>query len=277
MSRAGDVQFDEIGYWSELKLEIVQKYAAAYSTILSNQPLWHAYIDAFSGPGVNISRQTGEFVLGSPMNALLVQPPFRHFFFIDIDRDKAHSLRKLVGDRGDVLVCEGDANEVLLNEVFPQVRWEDFRRGLCLLDPYGLDLDWRVVAKAGRMKSIDMFLNVPVMDMNRNVLWRNPEKIPPEGIERMNRFWGDESWRHVAYSSQGMLFNDMLVKQEPEAVVDAYRGRLRDVAGFAYVSEALPMRNSKGTTVYYLLLASQKEVATGIVNDIFNRYRHRSA
>jgi three-Cys-motif partner protein len=276
MSRAGGLQFDVIGYWSELKLEIVRKYAAAYSTILSKKRLWHVYIDAFAGPGVNISRQTGEFVPGSPMNALLVEPPFRHFFFIDIARDKAQSLRDLVGDRADVSVYERDANEVLLNEVFPQVRWEDFRRGLCLLDPYGLDLDWLVVATAGQMKSIEMFLNLPVMDMNRNVLWRNPEKIPTEGIERMNRFWGDGSWRDAAYSSEGMLFDDMLVKQDINVIVDAYRERLREVAGFAHVSEALPMRNSIGATVYYLLLASQKEVAADIVNSIFDKYRDRS-
>jgi hypothetical protein len=37
MNRGLDFQFDEIGYWSELKLEIVSKYALAYSGILSNQ------------------------------------------------------------------------------------------------------------------------------------------------------------------------------------------------------------------------------------------------
>jgi three-Cys-motif partner protein len=126
------------------------------------------------------------------------------------------------------------------------------------------------------MKSIDMFLNFPVMDMNRNVLWRDVEKIPPAGIHRMNRFWGDESWRQVAYTSDDMLFDDMLVKQDSKVIVDAYRKRLREVAGFDYVSGALPMRNSMGATVYYLLLASQKEVAADIVNSIFDKYRDRS-
>lgn len=28
------VQFDEIGYWSEIKLDIVREYATAYSTII---------------------------------------------------------------------------------------------------------------------------------------------------------------------------------------------------------------------------------------------------
>jgi three-Cys-motif partner protein len=56
---AKDLHFDEIGYWSEVKLEIVRKYAAAYSTILSKQPLirGHLYIDAFAGAG---SRQSGD-------------------------------------------------------------------------------------------------------------------------------------------------------------------------------------------------------------------------
>jgi len=86
----GRVQFDEIGYWSEIKLEIIKDYATAYSTILSaqeNPRLSHVYIDAFAGPGVHVSRETGEYVDGSPLNALLVKPPFRDFFFIDIDED----------------------------------------------------------------------------------------------------------------------------------------------------------------------------------------------
>src|SRR5205085_3434268 len=32
------LRFDQIGYWSQVKLEIVRDYAQAYSTILANQP-----------------------------------------------------------------------------------------------------------------------------------------------------------------------------------------------------------------------------------------------
>ena len=54
--------FDEIGYWSEVKLDIVKDYAAAYSRILAAQEkpaLHHVYIDAFAGAGVHISKATG--------------------------------------------------------------------------------------------------------------------------------------------------------------------------------------------------------------------------
>ncbi len=56
------VRFDQIGYWSELKLEIVEKYARAYSRILNAQPgLRHVYVDAFAGPGIHMSRARSEF------------------------------------------------------------------------------------------------------------------------------------------------------------------------------------------------------------------------
>lgn len=67
---------DQIGYWSEVKLDIIREYAQAYSRILAAQPrLYHLYVDAFAGSGLHVSRTTGELVAGSPLNALEVEPP----------------------------------------------------------------------------------------------------------------------------------------------------------------------------------------------------------
>ena len=153
MRRSRRVKFDEIGYWSEIKLDIVKDYASAYSRILTAQrkpALHHVYIDAFAGAGVHISKTTREYISGSPINALLVQPPFREYHLIDIDRQKVELLRELVKNRSDVHIHEGDCNRILLEKVFPNVRWEQYRRGLCLLDPYGLQLDWKVIETAGK-------------------------------------------------------------------------------------------------------------------------------
>lgn len=127
--------FDDIGPWSEIKLEIIRKYAAAYSAILTRRRgFHHVYIDAFAGAGIHVTRSTGEYVAGSPLNALLVQPPFKEYFLIDLAPDKVASLRGFVGERPDVHILPGDCNTLLLDEVFPQVRWADYRRGPCLLD-----------------------------------------------------------------------------------------------------------------------------------------------
>lgn len=273
------MKFDEIGYWSEIKLEIVRDYAKEYSKILTNQTnpsLYHVYIDGFAGGGVHVSRRTGELVPGSPLNALEIEPRFREYFLIDLDGDKVKQLHELAGDTPNVHLLAGDCNIVLLSQVFPNVRWGQYRRGMCLLDPYGLHLDWEVVATAGGMRTIDLFLNFPTMDMNRNALWRNPGAVDPDDLDRMTAYWGDESWRKVVYrpSPQRTLFGDILYeKAGNEAVAQAFRKRLQDVAGFANVPDPLPMRNSKGAVVYYLFFASQKDVAGRIVRHIFKKYR----
>ena len=58
---------------------------------------------------------------------------------------------------------------LLLEDLYPTVTWEKYRRALCLLDPYGLDLRWEVMQAAGKLKTVEIFPNFPIMDMNRNV------------------------------------------------------------------------------------------------------------
>lgn len=273
------MNFDTINYWSEIKLDIVQKYASAYSAILSNthSVKEHVYIDAFAGAGIHISKETGEPIKGSPVNALEVQPPFKKFYLIDLDEEKIENLLQFTRDKREVKVYQGDCNEVLLKDVFPNVKYTDYRRGLCLLDPYGLHLNWEVMYTAGQMGSLEIFINFPVMDMNQNVLWHNPEKVDPKQAARMDAFWGDRSWNEVVYAQEQNLFNfDWKEKvAEPNvAIAKAFQERLKKVAGFSYVPEPIPMRNSKGATVYYLFFASQNKAGAKIVEEIFNKYRN---
>jgi three-Cys-motif partner protein len=273
----GPLQFDEIGYWSEIKLEIQKEYATAYSTILAaqrNPLLHHVYIDACAGAGIHLTKVTQEFVPGSPLNALRVQPPFREYHLVDIKPEKVESLKTLIGPRKDVIVYQGDCNKILLDTIFPRVKYEDYKRGLCILDPYGLDLAWTVTYNAGQMKTFDIFLNFPVADMNRNVLWRNPDHVEDSQKERMNSFWGDETWHGAAYRTDLNLFNEP-EKQSNEDIAEAFRKRLKEVAGFARVPKPVPMRNSRGAIVYYLFFASQKNTAEHIVLDIFKKYQNR--
>ncbi len=220
-------------------------------------------------------------VWGSPLQALLIDPPFSSYYLIDLDRGNTEVLDIQVKSRTSgpydpktVSIYNGDSNKILLEKVFPLVRYEDYKRGLCLLDPYGIHLDWEVIYQAGKMKSIEIFLNFSVYDMNRNILRRNTSKVDKKQIERMNKYWGDNSWRKVAYSSEGNLFG-LEEKTTNKILSEAFQERLKKVAGFTYVPEPIPMKNSKGGIIYYLFFASHKPVAAKIVSDIFNKYRNR--
>src|SRR5260370_4491985 len=104
---AVDIEYDEIGIWSEVKLGIIKQCAAAYARILDSTRRekitslrWH-YIDAFAGPGVHLSKTTREIVDGSPLIALKTNPPFSKYHFIDADPARAKQLREIAGPRED--------------------------------------------------------------------------------------------------------------------------------------------------------------------------------
>jgi three-Cys-motif partner protein len=274
VDREEAVPIDAIGYWSEIKLDIIREYAQAYATILAKQKnMTFAYVDGFAGAGVHLDT-AGDWVLGSPLNALNVRPPFHDYYLIDLDDRRVSMLKKLTAEYSNVHLFGGDCNKVLMEEVFPQVKYENYRRALCLLDPYGLHLNWEVVARAGAMRSIELFVNFPLMDMNMNVLWHNPSRVDPKQAARMTAYWGDDSWRRVAYTGEWNLFG-FPEKEGNQVIARAYQERLKNVAGFAYVPDPLPMRNSKGAEVYYLFFASQKPVAQKIVREIFVKYHER--
>jgi three-Cys-motif partner protein len=273
-----EFRYDEIGYWSEIKLSIIKEYASAYSTIMSSPargPLQnrHIYIDGFAGAGVHVSKVSGNFVHGSPLNALLIEPPFSEYHLIDLDKGKAANLRKLTKGREDVFVYDEDCNPLLLTRILPRVEYKTYRRALCILDPYGLHLDWKVIEMAGKLGTVDMFLNFPVMDMNMNVLRRNPEGVEPAQAKRLTAYWGDDSWKTAAYSTDNLFALEE--KQDNLAVATIFRKRLKEVAGFKNVLEPVPMRNEQGGTVYYLFFASAKATANTIVRDIFRKNESR--
>jgi three-Cys-motif partner protein len=278
-----DYKADVIGYWSEIKLDIIQRYAAEYSKVMcaekqKQKGFYHLYIDGFSGAGVHISKVKRELISGSPINALKVEPPFKEYHFVDLNSKKIRALEKYVAGRIDTEVHKGDCNSVLLDKVFPKVSYGQYRRGLCLLDPYGLQLNWEVIKTAGQMKSIEIFLNFPLMGINRNVLWRNPDdpRLHPANKERMNKFWGDNSWQTLAYtpSKQMNFFGEPeLEKEGNETIAEGFRQRLIKVAGFKHVPAPMPMRNSTGAIVYYLYFATPHPVGGKIVDYIFDKYR----
>ena len=269
------MNLDEIGPWSEIKLDILHDYAAPYSKILSSYGFHHGYIDAFSGPGLHLRRGGGDQVLGSPLVALSIQPPFNEYHFIDLDGEKVKFLQGQVGNRGDVTFYTADSNHVMLESVLPRFSYTKRTRALCVLDPYKLTLDWKVVCAAGASKAIEVFINFPVMHMNRNCKHENVSRILPGELAAMDHFWGDRSWHAAMFhpSAQTNLFGDKdMDRTENRDLVNAYCQRLKQLAGFGFVADPLAMRNSRNAVVYYLIFAGPNKTGWEIVQDIYQKY-----
>ncbi|MBP8255803.1 MAG: three-Cys-motif partner protein TcmP [Opitutaceae bacterium] len=291
-SRDQNRELDRIGDWSVDKLAILKAYSEQYSLILQNQVVektntrrFHfGYIDGFAGAGEHVHKETGIIVSGSPLNALSVAKKFDEYHFIDLDADRVARLRQLSSRTANAFVHHGDCSKVLMNDLLPRFRFEEYRRALCFLDPYGMHLRWEVLATAGKMKSIEIFLNFPVMDMNRNVKKRDINQVNPDDRARMNAFWGDETWHSKMYAQSkqdnflGILdghgdSTPELEKNDNEAFAAAFQARLKEVGGFKYVPRPIPMKNSRQAVVYYLFFAGNNHTGNKIVSHLFNGYR----
>jgi three-Cys-motif partner protein len=258
---------DKLGEWSERKIAIVSKYAAAYANILVGQRLKHFYIDGFAGGPIALRKETGEQIATTARRIFEIEPAFAGYHLVDADADKVAAMASACAGRPQAIVVHGDANKVL-PVIFETIRYSDFKRALCFLDPYKILLDWQVICAAGRMKTIEAFIHFPTGDIQRNVLRNNPNELVPAEVVRMNALWGDESWRQVAYANHPTLFGPELKKQPIDDLLKAFADRLKLVAGFKYVSQASPMRNSTGVILYHLIFATHYEVAVRIANNI---------
>lgn len=273
------VEHDEIGIWSEVKLAIIKEYASTYTKIMDAQrreripSLRWLYVDGYAGSGHHVSKTRGDLVEGSPLIALNTVPPFHEYHFIDSDPARASELRRESGNRPDVFTYSEDCNTVLLSKVFPRADYGQYKRALCLLDPYNIDLAWEVIEAAGKARSVEIFMNFMIMDVNRNAMRKDPDKSVASKVAQMTRLWGDESWRDAGYDQVATLFEPVPVKVPNEKFAEAFRERLVKKAGFKFVPKPMPMKTKTNSVIYYLYFASQKEAGMEIVNDIFNKYR----
>lgn len=205
------------------------------------------------------------------MCALSINNPFTRYVFIEKTKWRIKKIKFLEKEFNNlkILTKHGDCNKIL-SEFLPQIAKNE--RALLFLDPFGMNLDWKTIQKAGEMKNIEIFLNLPLMAMNRACLMKNPDKLTIEKIEKMNRLWGSNEWQNLFYKKVPTLFGETKIKIDINAKESSnlFRKRLETV--FSDVSEPLVIRNSKNNPLYCLILASHKPVAKKIINYIFRRF-----
>ena len=128
---------------------------------------------------------------------------------------------------------------------------------------------------AGSSQAVEVFINFPVMQMNRNCKHEITSEILPGELKAMDRFWGDRSWHSEMFrpSPQTNLFGEEeMDKTENRDLVNAYCRRLKEVAGFSFVADPFAMRNSRLAIVYYLIFTGPNKTGWKIVQDIYRKY-----
>ncbi len=262
------------GDWTEQKLDCVSKYLSAYTKIMNNQPFNFAYIDAFAGTGyrkVMLDENTNEIMFpeldsqevvnfrqGSVRNALEVQPPFKKYIFIEEDQDNYFELQKLTQEFTEYNI---ECKHIDANVYFTDVCHKNWNkhRALVFLDPFGMQVEWSTIELIAHTKAIDIWLLFPIGTVNR-LLKRNGD-IRQSIRNKLNRFFGEDSWYDVFYNLiyEHSLFGENENWEKIGSIfteIERYfMGRLQTI--FTKVAtNPLALRNSKNVPLYLLCFAA---------------------
>lgn len=273
----------EIGPWSVVKNDILEEYSKSYLTIMHKQSQFRdiLYVDAFAGATENIERSTNIPMPGSAKRALSLNPGFTEYYFFDKDEARVADLNSLAVGRSNVVVMQGDGNMLTRELAAKRLQYDQYRRALVFLDPYGMDLDWETVRLLGETKSADVAINFPIMDINRNSVRRNESTILGNSAHEMTRLWGSDEWRASFYGPHPNLSiwdeQPRVKKVKHIDIVNAYRNRLMSEGGYKDVTKPLLMPNKTGAPLYYILMASNNSTAIKIMNHILDEHRKRMA
>jgi len=210
------------GDWTTRKLAIVSAYLSSYTTALKNAPFETLYIDAFAGTGYRMPsrRKVSDFsselffpdlsgdepqslLAGSARQALLTQPAFNRYLFVERNAGYRAELTKLVSEFPDlaerIQVVGGDANEEL--QKLCQQPWRR-RRAVLFLDPYGMQVEWSTLEAIAATKAIDLWLLFP-LGIGVNPLLTRSAEIPEAWRHRLDLLLGTTEWFDEFYRVEG--------------------------------------------------------------------------
>lgn len=288
------------GDWTTRKLAIVSAYLSAYTTALKNAPFETLYIDAFAGTGYRTpSRRKGtdistellfpdlstdepqSLLAGSARRALLTQPEFHRYVFIERSTAYRAELTKLTGEfpglADRIQIVGGDANEKL--QELCKEPWRR-RRAVLFLDPYGMQLEWSTVEAIANTKAIDLWLLFP-LGIGVNRLLTRSADIPDSWRRRLDLLLGTTDWFDEFYrvESEPNLFGDaeQRVIKASMATIGRYFVRRLGAIFSGVLEDPAVLCNSTNNPLYLLCFAvgneKGKPIALRIARHLLDRVR----
>jgi three-Cys-motif partner protein len=264
-----------------LKNDIVVDYAKAYLTVMKDRKYWKLlYFDGFAGEGMIIYDDkidvTVRFSAALRILDIEIPRPFDTYYLVELNAKNAKKLAagiKRDYPKKKIFVVSEDCNKKLfdLAQFLRSVQGKDYKV-LAYIDPYGMEVKWDSI-KALKGLPIDLWILVPT-GLGINRLLKKDGNISDTWLKKLNTFLGiDENeikkYFYKTVTTQTLFGEDTRIKKEVNAIEKAgtlYKKRLLDV--FKHVSNPFLLKNSTGTVMYHLYMASNNSTAQKIANEI---------
>jgi len=286
------------GKWTEQKLEAFIDYVKAYLTILKKHKKWETiYFDGFAGAAEIIKRGPKKDLLfdfeygkkalddlilykGSVRRILELPKPYQFdwYFFVDINQKNISRIEELKSEMAQIhpekKIKPKCSN---CNEVIPELA-NALKKGkyaaLVFLDPFGMQVEWEMIAKLKNTRS-DIWLLIPSgVAINRLL----PRTGQIKNEKKLESFFGlpiTEIYdffysKREKFTLFGMETKIDKISKPVEGIVELYKKQLGTI--WKHISpNPLILKNSRNTSIYHFLFASNNPVALKIASQIIEK------
>lgn len=285
------------GRQTDVKLDVLRRYLAFFTTALKQQHFALWYIDGFAGTGERLVERIiargaplwGEEqvvermqVPGSAQLALSTEPPFDRLIFIEKHGPRYRALvdlcRKHPERRIDPL--QGDAND-LITRFCRSTHWRGPRapgrgiRAVLFLDPYGMKVDFSTLQAIADTQAIDLWYLFSLSGVYRQASLSKP-KVMGDRRKRaaLTRILGSDEWerRFYAPSSHEMFPEFDSGRTADVDEIEAYVKERLEVV-FPKVLAPLRLHNERNAPIFSLFFAmsSRSPKAWGLATRAANQ------
>jgi three-Cys-motif partner protein len=279
-------QLPFFGLHTEEKLQVLQKYLAAYQKVLKKTSFKTIFFDAFAGTGDLPLEQAGglfqdveeaeAFIEGSARRALAVDRPFDKYIFVEKSKRKAALLQGLKTDfptlADRIQIETADANSAI-EKFCNEVDWKR-HRAVMFLDPFGNQVGWKTLETIAGTRAIDVWYLFPAhLGVNRQISAK--AEFDSDKAASLDWVLGTGAWREefVASLREIDLWGEERERLVKQASVDSVTRfmikRMKGIFKGVVLDEWLPL--GRGGSHWYSLLfacANPNPAATDIAERV---------
>ncbi len=202
--------------------------------------------------------------------------PFDEYIFVEKDQDRCIQLKLLKRNNKNIQIENEDANNFLQNL---QKDWRRCR-GVLFLDPFATEVEWATIEKIASYKALDTWILFPTSAIARMLpREREPDSISPKWVNRLNRIYGDESWRGLySIDPQLSLFGgEQQQRQEGiNGLISIYKNKLAQLFDDRFLNRSRTLKNSNNSALFEFLfcvgnpngIGPAKRIAEYILKDL---------
>lgn len=281
------------GPWTEKKLDAFAKYVSAYLNIMKKYPQWETlYFDGFAGSGdrsmkcrnidviqqLEITEQEERLYKGAAERVLNLPDnlSFKYHYFIDLKKKYLDKLKVKLSEHQkrkeiEFQFRDGDCNEKLF-ELSNAMKKNEKLAALVLLDPFGMHINWESIASLKDTRT-DIWILIPTGVIVNRLL---DKACSLKYSAKLQSFFGLEEKKIIEYfytkEKHPNLFGDeediiTKVSKPIDKIATLYSRQLKEIWKHV-MDKPLILKNSKGSTIFHFIFASNNETALKIAKQI---------